>query len=52
MNDIEAVEKKLKKLKDDLFESGVPIDDPVVGEVGKNIRAISYVLTELLSKLK
>lgn len=52
MNDIEAAGKKLKKLKDDLFESGVPIDDPVVGEVGKNIRAISYVLTELLSKLK
>lgn len=49
INDIEAAVKKLKKLKDDLLESGVPVDDPVLGGVEKGIEAVSFALSDLYS---
>ena len=45
IDDIEAAVKKLKKLKDDLLESGVPVDDPMLCRVEYDIEAVSLVLT-------
>lgn len=49
INDIEAAVKKLKKLKDDLLESGIPVDDPVLGGVKKGIESMSFALSDLHS---